>query len=347
MTRAAHEPVVVRRELGRTGMQISRVGFGAWQAGGAGRDPAQLARDDDQIVEAIHHAVGMGVNWVDTAAVYGRGHSEVVVGRALAGLPADTRPLVFTKCGQVFDSDQAPAPIRVGRPDSIRRELENSLRRLELERVDLYQMHWPAEDGTPIEEYWGTLLELKQEGKARAVGLSNHGVVALTRAERLGHVDSLQPALSLINRTAATDVVPWCRRNETGIIAYSPLYTGLLTGDFSRERVATLRADDWRLEDPEFGASRLTGNLAFVEVLKEVAQMRGSSVPAVAVAWVLSWPGVTAAIVGARISAHVDGWAEAANMVLSEPEMDTIAGAAAGIGDGPTRPLQADFELTG
>src|SRR3984885_11497840 len=207
--------------LGRTDMHLTRVGFGAWAIGGGGWAFAWGSQDDGESITAIRAAVESGVNWIDTAAVYGLGHSEEVVAAALAGLPEADRPYVFTKGGLVWDpADRTAAPRRVGAPASLRAEVEASLRRLRGDRIDLYQMHWPAEDGTPLEEYWQVLLDLKAEGKVRAVGLSNHNVEQLTRAEALGHVDTLQPPFSAIERSAAEAVLPWCAEHNTGVIVY-------------------------------------------------------------------------------------------------------------------------------
>ena len=197
-------------ELGRNGMQVSRIGFGAWQAGGTVQYPLVRAQDDEAGVAAIRHAADVGVTRVDTAAAYGHRHSEEVVCRELAEMSPRDRPLVFTKCGQIYETPDSLAPLRVVRPEAIRAEADESLRRLGSDAIDLYQMHWAAEDGTPREEYWGTLLELKQEGMVRAVGLPNHSVDQLNRAEQLGHVESLQPPLSIISRAAAGDVITWC-----------------------------------------------------------------------------------------------------------------------------------------
>ena len=328
-----------RRRLGRTDMEITQVGFGAWAAGGSGWAFSWGAQDDELSIAAIHRALELGVNWIDTAAVYGLGHSEEVVARALEGIPAGDRPYVFTKCGLVWDeSDHSREPKEVGRPESIRRELEASLRRLRVEQVDLYQMHWPAEDGTPLEEYWGCLLDLQREGKARWVGLSNHDRSQLEAAERQGHVDSLQPPFSLIRREAAAEIIPWCRDHGTGVIVYSPMQAGLLTGAFSWDRAASLSPDDWRSRDPEFQGTRLAHNLELAEALRPIAHRHGQTVAAVAVAWTLSWPGVTGAIVGARSPAQVDGWVGAGTMQLTSRDLDEISNAAAGTGSGPVRP---------
>jgi aryl-alcohol dehydrogenase-like predicted oxidoreductase len=320
-------------------MDITSVGFGAWALGGGGWAASWGSQEDQDSIAAIRYAVEQGVNWVDTAAVYGYGHSEEVVGRALRDIPDGERPYVFTKCGMIWDSsDPMKFPEQIGRPDSIRREVEDSLRRLGVERIDLYQMHWPPQDGTPIEDYWGTMLQLAQEGKIRAAGLSNHGVEQLKTAEKVGHVASLQPQFSAINRSTA-DEIAWCAEVSTGVIVYSPMGSGLLTGKFSRERVANLDSDDWRRSSPDF-TTNLDANLAVAETMRGIAERRDVPVPSVAVAWALAWRGVTGAIVGARRPDQVDGWLPAANMQLTNGELDEIAKsiADAGAGEGPTRP---------
>ena len=324
--------------LGRTGMDLTRVGFGAWAIGGGGWAFAWGEQDDSASVAAIRHAVERGVNWVDTAAVYGLGHSEEVVGRAIADLPEADRPFVFTKGGLRWDEDDhAVAPRRVGAPDSLRFEVEQSLRRLGVERIDLFQMHWPAEDGTPIEEYWPAFRSLVDEGKVRAVGLSNHGVGQLEQAEAIGHVDSLQPRLSLLHRGAVDDVLPWCAEHETGVIVYSPMASGLLTGAFTAERAASLGAGDWRSAAPDFSGESLARTLALVDALGPVAERHGVSVGMIAIAWTLTVPGVTAAIVGARSPEQVDGWVGAGEVRLSAEDRALIVAAlaATGAGDGP------------
>jgi aryl-alcohol dehydrogenase-like predicted oxidoreductase len=324
--------------LGRTDMNITRVGFGAWAIGGGGWAFAWGEQDDDQAIAAMRYAVERGVNWIDTAAVYGLGHSEELVGRVLRDLPQNDRPLVFTKCGLIWDEeDRAAVAKRVGAAASIRGEIERSLKRLGVERIDLYQMHWPAEDGTPIEEYWQTLLDLKREGKARAVGLSNHKVDQLERAERLGHVDTLQPPFSPIRRDVAAAELPWCREHHTGVIVYSPMQSGLLTGSFSEARAAALPADDWRSRSPEFQPPRLQSNLALADALRPIAARHNTTVGAVAVAWTLAVPGVTGAIVGARSPEQVDGWIAAADLTLSEADLHEIAASieSTGAGTGP------------
>jgi aryl-alcohol dehydrogenase-like predicted oxidoreductase len=316
------------RALGTTGIQITRVGFGAWAIGGGGWSFAWGAQDDDESIAAMRHAVERGVNWIDTAAVYGLGHSEALVGRLLRDFPEGDRPYVFTKCGLVWD-EQRPMvqSLRIGEPSSLRREVEQSLKRLGVEQIDLYQMHWPAEDGTPLEVYWQTLLDLRTEGKVRAVGLSNHKVDRLEAAERLGHVDTLQPPFSLIRRDTLDAELPWCRAHGTGVIVYSPMQSGLLTGSFSEARAAALATDDWRSRSPEFQSPRLQSNLALADALRPIAARHGTTVGAIAVAWTLAAPGVTGAIVGARNPRQVDGWIAAGRIELTEGDLAEIGSA--------------------
>lgn len=328
--------------LGTTDMEITRVGFGAWAVGGGGWQFGWGEQDEADSVAAIRHAVEAGINWIDTAPVYGRGVSEEVVGRALQDVPLEQRPYVFTKCGLVFepDSDQ---PRNVLAPASIRRELDASLRRLGVDRIDLYQVHWPPDDGTALEEYWATMQELKRAGKIRAAGLSNHDLDAVRRAEVVGHVDSLQPPLSLIHREAANDLLPWCAEQGTGVIVYSPMQSGLLSGRMSADRVRQLPDDDWRAGHEDFSGENLRANVALADALRPVADRHGVAVPAVAVAWALAWPGVTGAIVGARSPQQVDCWLPAASLELSSADLDELAGAvrATGAGAGPARPAGA------
>jgi len=337
MTQTSSLPL---RPLGRTDMRITRVGFGSWAVGGDWA-VGWGAQDDGDSVSAIRHAVERGVNWIDTAAIYGLGHSEEVVAAALEGIPKSRRPYIFTKCGLIPDAtDRRKGPKQVGAPASLRHEVEDSLRRLQLERIDLYQMHWPAEDGTPIEHYWQTLLDLKQEGKVRAVGLSNHNAAQLQAAEALDHVDTLQPPFSAIKRGVAAAELPWCAAQETGVIVYSPMQAGLLSGRFSAERAAALPANDWRSRNAEFKGEALRRNLEVAGAMARVAERRGTSAAAVAVAWTLAWPGVTGAIVGARSATQVDGWIEAASLELTREDMAEIGDVIerSGAGTGPSRP---------
>ena len=331
------------RRLGLTDMNITHVGFGAWAIGGGGWAFGWGDQDDRESIAAIRHAVGRGINWVDTAAVYGLGHSEEMVRQALAEIPAAERPYVFTKCGLVWDegNHQAP-PQRIGAAASLRREVEASLKRLGVERIDLYQMHWPAEDGTPVEEYWRTLTDLKKEGKVRAVGLSNHNAAQLGAAEGVGHVDTLQPPFSAIHRGAAVAELPWCAAHGVGVIVYSPMQSGLLTGSFTAERARSLSASDWRSRNPDFVGDGLRQNLALAHSLEPVAKRHETTVGAVAVAWTLGWPGVTAAIVGARSPAQVDGWFDAATLELTKDFAEIAAAIAeSGAGAGPRSPTAA------
>lgn len=333
-----------RRRLGRTDMEITHVGFGAWAIGGPGWIGGWGAQDDAASIAAIRHAVERGVNWIDTAAIYGLGHSEQIVRSALADMPAAERPYVFTKCGLVWDEAEREAPPKmVGAPASIRKEVEDSLRRLGVERLDLYQMHWPAKDGSAVEDYWAALLDLKAQGKVRAVGLSNHNVAQLEAAERLGHVDTLQPPFSAIRREFAGNELPWCVAHDTGVIVYSPMQAGLLTGAFSQERAARLPADDWRSRDAEFTGGKLKRNLKLAETMRAVAERHGTTAAAVAAAWTLAWPGVTGAIVGARSPQQIDGWIDAASLSLTKADLDEIAATinGTGAGAGPSLPPRA------
>jgi aryl-alcohol dehydrogenase-like predicted oxidoreductase len=322
-------------------MSITRVGFGAWATGGGGWSFGWGPQDDDESLAAIKRAVELGVNWIDTAAIYGLGHSEEVVGRALRKLPPGDRPFVFTKCGMVFDpSDRFKEPVRSLHPESIRKECDASLRRLGVERIDLYQFHWPDDTGVPIESSWRAMEQLVEDGKVRAIGVSNFDVSLLRKCEALRHVDSLQPPFSLIRRDAAASEIPWCRAYGTGVICYSPMQSGILTDTFSAERVKTMAADDWRTRSANFQTPKLERNLALRDALIPIARRHNTTVSSVAIAWTLAWPGVTGAIVGARSSQQVDGWIGAAALMLTAGDLDEIALAIerTGAGQGPTRP---------
>lgn len=343
LTRNADE--LPKTQLGRTAMHITRVGFGAWAIGGPDWAVGWGPQDDKQSIAALRHALDRGINWIDTAAAYGLGHSEELIRRALQSIPAGQRPRVFTKCGLVWDENNRSAmPSRIGRSASIRREVDDSLRRLGVERIDLYQMHWPASDGTPLAEYWQALLDLKREGKVAAVGLSNHNVQQLEEAERIGHVDTLQPPFSAIRRDAAAAELPWCAAHDTGVIVYSPMQSGLLSGRFSIERARSLSATDWRSRGAEFTGEKLMRNLELAEALRPIAERYETSVASIAIAWTLAWPGVTGAIVGARSPAQVDGWIDAATLTLSQADIELI-GRAIGwtkAGTGPAHPVDRD-----
>jgi len=332
------------RPLGTSGLDITPVGFGAWAIGGGDWSFGWGPQDDAASIAAMRHALEVGINWIDTAAVYGLGHSEELVGRLLRDLPPSDRPYVFTKCGLVWDDrDRMAEPRRVLKPESIRTEVEASLRRLGVERIDLYQFHWPDDTGTPVEDSWDAMVRLMEAGKVRAAGVSNFDVDLLARCEAIRHVDSLQPPFSLIRREVAEREIPWCAEHDTGVICYSPMQSGLLTDSFSAERVAAFAPDDWRRRAPEYQQPRLDRNLALRDALKPIARRHGTTVSATAIAWTLAWPGVTGAIVGARSPAQVDGWIGAASLKLTPADLDTIAAAIArtGAGAGPRRPVPA------
>lgn len=326
--------------LGRTELRITRVGIGAWAFGGAGWIDTWGGQDDAESIDAIRHAVESGVNWIDTAPIYGLGHAEEVVGRALRGIPPAERPYVFTKAGVVWDLlHPVDKPALVGEPASIRAELEASLRRLGVERIDVFQMHAPPSDGTPIEAYWQTFCDLRDEGKVRAIGLSNHDVAQLEAAAAVGRVDSVQPKFNLLDRGEA-DVLSWCATTGAGAVVYSPMASGLLTGGFTAERAAQLATDDWRRRHPDFSDEAVARSGQIVAALREVAARHGVPVAAVAVAWTLAFPGVSGAIVGVRRREQVDGWLAAASLQLDEDDLAEIGTAVerSGIGSGPSHP---------
>jgi aryl-alcohol dehydrogenase-like predicted oxidoreductase len=308
-------------ELGRTGLEISRVGVGAWAIGGAGYDWGWGSQNDEESIAAIHHALELGVNWIDTAAQYGFGHSEQVVGRAIAGL--DPRPHVFTKGGQPEGPNRTT--LQSLKRDSLRRELEGSLERLGLDAVDLYQIHWPIPDDE-VEEGWSTLVALKEEGLARHVGVSNFSVAQLERAQAIAPVETLQPPYSLIHRDAERDVLPYCEEQGIGVIVYSPMGSGMLTGSMTRERAAHLPDDDWRKRSPAFQEPELSRNLDLVERLRRVAERHGVAPGAVAVAWTLHNAAVDGAITGFRRPDQVDSIVAAAGFDLSDGDVAELEG---------------------
>jgi aryl-alcohol dehydrogenase-like predicted oxidoreductase len=305
--------------FGGTGLEITRVGLGAWAIGGAGYDWGWGTQDDDDSIAAIHRALELGVNWIDTAAQYGFGHSEQVVGRAIAGLEA--RPYVFTKGGQ--PEGPGRTTIHSLRRDSLRRELEGSLSRLGLDAVDLYQLHFPLPD-EEVEEGWSTLVELKDEGLARHIGVSNFSVAQLRRIQQIAPVETLQPQYSLLAREAEEEILPFAEREGIGVIVYSPMGSGLLTGAMTRERVAALPEDDWRKHDARFQEPGFSRDLALVERMRRVAERHDASVGAVAVAWALLNPAVDGAIVGFRRPDQVDPIVGAANLDLTDDDVSEI-----------------------
>ena len=310
------------QQLGNSDLHITPVGYGAWAIGGSGWQFAWGSQDDTDSIAALHRALELGVNWVDTAAVYGLGHSEEVVARAVKTW-SGAKPYIFTKCGLRWDA-QGNVQKVVAR-DSIRREVEDSLRRLQVDVIDLYQIHWPPEPDSPqLEEGWSTLADLKREGKVRWIGVSNFNVKRLRRAQAIAPITSLQPPYSLIHRAVEEDILPYCLREGIGVIVYSPMASGLLTGAMTRERAAKLPKDDWRSTDPEFREPRLSRNLALVDRLREIAQRHGRSPGEVAVAWTLRNPAVTSAIVGARNARQANGVMRAGELRLSDKEINEI-----------------------
>ena len=318
-----HEGPLATAELGSTGMEITRVGFGAWALGGGGFEWSWGAQDDEESIATIHHALELGVNWIDTAAQYGFGHSEEVVGRAIAGL--DERPYIFTKGGQ--PEGPGGATLHDLTRDGLRRELEGSLTRLGLDAVDLYQIHWPIPD-EQIEEGWAALVELRDEGLTRHVGVSNFSVSQLQRAQAIGPVETLQPPYSLVDREAEEEILPFAEQAGIGVIVYSPMGSGLLTGKMTRERIESLPDDDWRKRSPEFREPRLSKHLSLVERLQAAAERHGVTPGAAAVAWTLRNPAVDAAIVGFRRPDQVDPIVLAADLELSEDDVTEIESSA-------------------
>jgi aryl-alcohol dehydrogenase-like predicted oxidoreductase len=310
------------KQLGNSNLNITPVGFGAWAIGGAGWEFAWGAQNDDDSVAAIHRALELGVNWIDTAAVYGLGHSEQVVARALKSW-SGPKPYIFTKCGLRWDANGHEQNILSG--PSVREEAENSLRRLNIDVIDLYQIHWPPDPDSPmLEEAWTTMAELKREGKVRWTGVSNFSVKQMRRAKAIAPITSLQPPYSLINRSIEEDILPYCLREGIGVIVYSPMASGLLTGAMTRERAAKLPEDDWRKREPEFNEPRLSRNLELVERLREIAKRHGRLPGEVAIAWTLRNPAVTAAIVGARSARQAEGVMRAAELRLTDKEVSEI-----------------------
>jgi aryl-alcohol dehydrogenase-like predicted oxidoreductase len=307
------------RQLGNSDLYITPIGFGAWAIGGSGWEFAWGGQDDDDSVAAIQEALDNGINWIDTAAVYGLGHSEEVVAHALQGM--GNRPYVFTKCSMVWDEER-----KIGhslKAESIRRECEASLRRLRIDAIDLYQIHWPMPD-QEIEEGWATLAKLKQEGKVRNIGVSNFNVDQMQRALAIAPITSLQPRYSLAHRELERDVLPFAEQENIGVIAYSPMASGLLTGAMTRERIKQLPADDWRRSNADFQEPLLSRNLRLVRLLRAIGHHHGRSPGEVAVAWVLQNPAVTGAIVGARRPGQIKGLVGAAGFWLSPSELAEI-----------------------
>jgi aryl-alcohol dehydrogenase-like predicted oxidoreductase len=309
--------------LGKTGLDITRVGFGAWAIGGGSWEMGWGPQADDDSVAAIHRALELGVNWIDTAAAYGFGHSEQVVGHALAALPDDQRPYVFTKASLV----EGPGRTIVHnlKRDSILREAEASLRRLDLDAIDLYQIHWPIPD-EDIEEAWAAFAELKEQGLVHHIGVSNFSVEQLRRAQEIAPVETVQPQYSLIDRDAEAELLPVAEREAIGVLVYSPMASGLLTGAMTRSRIAQLPGEDWRRHDPRFQEPRLSQHLALVDRLRTVADRHATTPGAVAIAWALRDPAVDGAIVGFRRPDQVDPLVGAANLRLDDRDVVSLDG---------------------
>jgi len=310
------------RKLGNSDLHITPVGYGAWAIGGSGWQFAWGSQDDSDSIAAIHRALELGVNWIDTAAVYGLGHSEEVVARALKSWPGP-QPYVFTKCGLRWDADGNVR--KVLNADSIRREVEDSLRRLSVEVIDLYQIHWPPDpDSAELEEGWSTLASLQRQGKVRWIGVSNFAVQQLRRAHDVASVTSLQPRYSLVHREVEDQVLPYCSQEDIGVIVYSPMASGLLTGAMTRERAAKLSKDDWRRTHPDFTEPNLSRNLALVEHLQQIARRHNRSAGEVAIAWTLHNAAVTGAIVGARNAQQAEGVMRAGELRLTDQDVSEI-----------------------
>src|SRR3984885_2887073 len=308
--------------LGNSDLQITPVGYGAWAAGGSGWQFAWGSQDDSDSVAAIHRALELGVNWIDTSAASSLGHSAAVAGRALKNWSVP-RPYIFTKCGLRWDAQGNVQKILSA--DSIRREVEDSLRRLSVDVIDLYQIHWPPDPDSPaLEEGWSTLANLKREGKVRWIGISNFNVGQLKRARAIAPVTSLQPPYSLVHREIEDEILPYCLDQGIGVIVYSPMAPGLLSGAMTRERATRLPKDDWRKGHPDFTEPNLFRNLELVERLREIAKRHNRSIGEVAIAWTLHSPAVTGAIVGARNARQAEGVMRAGDLRLNDKEVNEI-----------------------
>ena len=309
------------RKLGNSDLHLTPIGFGAWAIGGGNWEFAWGPQDDSQSIAAIHRALDLGINWIDTAAIYGLGHSEEIVAKALK--TTSHKPLVFTKCSMRWHEDRTI--YRSLKADSVREELENSLRRLGVETIDLYQIHWPNPEAE-LEEGWEALARLREQGKIRWIGVSNFNVEQMKRAQKIAPITSLQPPYSMLRPAIENEILPFALANGIGVINYSPMVSGLLTGKMTAERVAALPADDWRKRAVEFNEPRLSRNLQLVELLREIGAGHGVEPGVVAVAWTLRHPAITAAIVGGRSGQQVEGLAPALTFRLSDAEFARING---------------------
>jgi aryl-alcohol dehydrogenase-like predicted oxidoreductase len=319
------------RKLGNSDLQITPVGFGAWAIGGAGYDFGWGPQEDADSIAAIHRALELGVNWIDTAAVYGLGRSEETVARALKDWKG-ARPYVFTKCAMKWDANGKVT--KVHKADSIRQECEDSLRRLQVEVIDLYQIHWPPEDnGASLEESWHAMADLQKAGKVRWIAVSNFSAEQMERCGKIAPVTSDQPPYSMLRRKIEASVLPYCEKNNVGIIVYSPMLSGMLTGGMTKERAENLPADDWRRNNPEFREPKLSRNLELVERLRAIGARYGTTPGAVAIAWTLRHPGVTGAIVGSRNAKQAEGVMKAGELKLTPQDFEEIEKTASPMAD--------------
>jgi aryl-alcohol dehydrogenase-like predicted oxidoreductase len=320
------EVIMQKKQFGNTDMQLTPIGFGSWAIGGAGWAYGWGAQDDGDAIEAIERAVELGINWIDTAAVYGLGHSEELVAKAVGGMTQ--KPYVFTKCSLVWNAER-----QVGnslKADSIRRECEASLKRLQADAIDLYQIHWPNPEAD-LEEGWQEMARLKEEGLVRHIGVSNFSVDQLRRVISIAPVASLQPPYSMLRPAVEKEILPFCLEQNIGVIVYSPMLSGMLTGAMTRERAAGFSPDDWRRQNKEFQEPRLSANLELVELLKRIGAPHKRSAGEVAIAWTLRNPAVTGAIVGGRNAAQVEGIIGAGEFRLSSEEIDSVGRFIAGM----------------
>ena len=308
------------RTLGNSDLQLTPIGFGAWAIGGGNWEYTWGPQDDNESIAAIHRTLDLGVNWIDTAAIYGLGHSETVVGRALKSY-SGAMPLVFTKCSMRWHEDRTI--YRSLKAGSLAEELEGSLTRLGVETIDLYQIHWPNPD-EDLEEGWETLAKFREQGKIRWIGVSNFSIEQMKRVQQIAPITSLQPPYSILRRAIEAEILPFAQANGIGVINYSPMLSGMLTGAMTAERVAALPAEDWRRKTVEFNEPRLSRNLRLVEVLRQIGSGHGVSPGVVAVAWTLHNPAITAAIVGGRSGKQVEGVVAALTFRLSEDEHTKI-----------------------
>jgi aryl-alcohol dehydrogenase-like predicted oxidoreductase len=310
-----------KKKFGNSDMEITPIGLGTWAIGGLGYQYSWGPQDDQDSIKAIHRALELGMNWIDTAAGYGLGHAEEVIAQALSEW-SGSRPYIFTKCGLRWDEEGNITPSL--NPESLREECEDSLRRLDVETIDLYQIHWPVDDPAENDGGWEVMADLQKEGKVRWIGLSNFSVEQMESAGAITPITSLQPPYSLIRREIEEEILPYCLKENIGVIPYSPMFSGLLTGKMTKERAASLPDNDWRGKDPEFNEPNLSKNMALVEGLKEIGDENGRSVGEVAIAWTLNHPAVTGTIVGARSAEQVDGIIGAMDFRLNDQDLAKI-----------------------